>query len=80
MSSGFKFDASQPYQLDAIKSVVALFDGQPKDALPHFGKNTPLGRAGQPTELAPAYVFLTSSESSYVIGETLNVNGGQPSP
>lgn len=55
-------------------------DGQPKDALPHFGKNTPLGRAGQPTELAPAYVFLTSSESSYVIGETLNVNGGQPSP
>ena len=32
MSSGFKFDASQPYQLDAIKSVVDLFDGQPKDA------------------------------------------------
>lgn len=31
-SSGFKFDASQPYQLDAIKSVVDLFDGQPKDA------------------------------------------------
>jgi len=32
MSSGFKFDASQPYQLDAIASVVDLFDGQPKDA------------------------------------------------
>src|SRR5699024_9100881 len=31
-SSGFKFDASQPYQLEAIKSVVDLFDGQPKDA------------------------------------------------
>src|SRR5690625_4587594 len=31
-SSGFKFDASQPYQLDAINSVVDLFDGQPKDA------------------------------------------------
>ena len=59
---------------------LQVSDGQPKDALPHFGKNTPLGRAGQPTELAPAYVFLTSSESSYVIGETLNVNGGQPSP
>ncbi|MHA7179305.1 SDR family oxidoreductase [Arthrobacter sp. MDB2-24] len=54
--------------------------GQPKDALPEFGKSTPLGRAGQPTELAPAYVFLASAESSYVIGETLNVNGGMPSP
>ena len=63
-----------------IWTPLQVSDGQPKDALPHFGKNTPLGRAGQPTELAPAYVFLTSSESSYVIGETLNVNGGQPTP
>ncbi|MFI7483617.1 SDR family oxidoreductase [Kocuria sp. M1R5S2] len=54
--------------------------GQPKEALPEFGTSTPLGRAGQPTELAPAYVFLASPESSYVIGETLNVNGGSPSP
>ncbi|MFD6094624.1 SDR family oxidoreductase [Oerskovia sp. NPDC060338] len=54
--------------------------GQPVDALPDFGKQTPLGRAGQPTELAPAYVFLASSESSYVLGETLNVNGGMPTP
>ena len=36
--------------------------------------------AGQPAELAPAYVFLASAESSYVIGETLNVNGGMPTP
>ena len=63
-----------------IWTPLQVSDGQPKEALPHFGKNTPLGRAGQPTELAPAYVFLTSSESSYVIGETLNVNGGQPTP
>ncbi|WP_413317129.1 SDR family oxidoreductase [Agrococcus sp. 1P02AA] len=54
--------------------------GQPKEALPEFGQSTPLGRAGQPTELAPAYVFLASPESSYVIGETLNVNGGMPTP
>ncbi|KQO03364.1 MULTISPECIES: SDR family oxidoreductase [Arthrobacter] len=54
--------------------------GQPAEALPEFGKSTPLGRAGQPTELAPAYVFLASSEASYVLGETLNVNGGMPSP
>ena len=54
--------------------------GQPAEELPEFGKSTPLGRVGQPTELAPAYVFLASAESSYVIGETLNVNGGMPSP
>ncbi|WP_445337171.1 glucose 1-dehydrogenase [Clavibacter sp. CFBP 8614] len=54
--------------------------GQPADALPEFGEQTPLGRAGQPAELAPAYVFLASNESSYVIGETLNVNGGMPTP
>ena len=63
-----------------IWTPLQVSDGQPKDALPEFGKDTPLGRAGQPTELAPAYVFLTSPESSYVIGETLNVNGGTPSP
>lgn len=63
-----------------IWTPLQVSDGQPKDALPHFGKDTPLGRAGQPTECAPAFVFLTSPESSYVIGETLNVNGGTPSP
>ena len=59
---------------------LQVSDGQPQEALPQFGQSTPLGRAGQPTELAPAYVFLASSESSYVVGETLNVNGGSPSP
>lgn len=63
-----------------IWTPLQVSDGQPKEALPEFGKDTPLGRAGQPTELAPAYVFLTSPESSYVLGETLNVNGGKPSP
>jgi NAD(P)-dependent dehydrogenase (short-subunit alcohol dehydrogenase family) len=55
-------------------------DGQPQEKLPEFGENTPLGRMGQPAELAPAYVFLASAESSYVAGETLNVNGGMPTP
>ncbi|MGB3771581.1 MAG: glucose 1-dehydrogenase [Rhodococcus sp. (in: high G+C Gram-positive bacteria)] len=54
--------------------------GQPTSALPEFGKETPLGRAGQPAELAAAYVYLSSAESSYVVGETLNVNGGMPTP
>lgn len=63
-----------------IWTPLQVSDGQPKEALPEFGKDTPLGRAGQPTELAPAYVFLASSESSFVAGETLNVNGGTPTP
>ena len=63
-----------------IWTVLQPAQGQPVEALPEFGKNTPLGRAGQPTELAPAYVFLTSPESSYVVGSTIHVNGGQTSP
>jgi NAD(P)-dependent dehydrogenase (short-subunit alcohol dehydrogenase family) len=54
--------------------------GQPTEDLPEFGQSTPLGRPGQPAELAPAYVFLASSESSYVSGSTLHVNGGMPTP
>ena len=54
--------------------------GQPPEKLPSFGEQTPLGRAGQPAELAPAYVYLASAESGYVSGETLNVNGGMPTP
>lgn len=63
-----------------IWTVLQPTDGQPAEALPEFGKSTGLGRAGQPTELAPAYVFLASPESSYVVGATLHVNGGQPTP
>lgn len=55
-------------------------DGQPQDAIPAFGEQTPLGRPGQPAELAPAYVFLASQESSYVIGEIIGVTGGQHLP
>ncbi|MBT2596302.1 SDR family oxidoreductase [Arthrobacter sp. ISL-72] len=63
-----------------IWTPLQVSSGQPKEALPEFGKSTPLGRAGQPAELAPAYVFLASAESSFVVGETLNVNGGSPTP
>jgi NAD(P)-dependent dehydrogenase (short-subunit alcohol dehydrogenase family) len=42
-----------------------------------FGTNTPLGRAGQPAELAPLYVFFASQESSYVTGEVLGATGGK---
>lgn len=45
-----------------------------------FGEQTPLGRPGQPAELAPAYVFFASQESSYVTGEVLAVTGGELLP
>jgi NAD(P)-dependent dehydrogenase (short-subunit alcohol dehydrogenase family) len=47
------------------------------DHLPEFGQDTPLGRAGQPAELAPAYVFLASSEASHVSGAVVPVTGGK---
>jgi NAD(P)-dependent dehydrogenase (short-subunit alcohol dehydrogenase family) len=49
----------------------------PKEKVEGFGGQTPMGRAGQPAELAPAYVFFASQESSYVTGEVLGVTGGQ---
>ena len=50
----------------------------PDEQVGSFGDQTPLGRAGQPAELAPAFVFFASQESSYVTGEVLAVTGGQP--
>lgn len=54
--------------------------GQPDEAIPSFGEQAPMGRPGQPAELAPAYVFLASQESSYITGEIIGVTGGQHLP
>ena len=50
----------------------------PAEKASKFGENTPLGRAGQPAELAPIYVFLASQASSYITGEVVGVTGGRP--
>jgi NAD(P)-dependent dehydrogenase (short-subunit alcohol dehydrogenase family) len=55
--------------------VAQSFDAE-KNA--NFGKNSPMERPAQPAELAPAFVFLASQESSYVNGEVLGVTGGKP--
>jgi NAD(P)-dependent dehydrogenase (short-subunit alcohol dehydrogenase family) len=49
----------------------------PPEAVKTFGQNTPLGRAAQPAELAPAYVLLASDEASYITGATIPVTGGR---
>ncbi|PSK89895.1 hypothetical protein CLV30_1433 [Haloactinopolyspora alba] len=52
---------------------------QPPEKIENFGRDTPLGRAGQPAEVAPAFVYLASpTEASYVTGTVLGVTGGKP--
>ena len=53
--------------------IVSTF---PKEKIEKFGKNVPLGRPGQPDEVAPCYVFLASDEASYITGATIFVDGG----
>lgn len=77
ISKGIRVNAVAP---GPVWTPLQVSGGQPTEAIPTFGQETPIGRVGQPAELAPAYVFLACAESSYVIGETLNVNGGMPSP
>lgn len=52
--------------------IVATFD-----KVSDFGQDTPMGRAGQPSEVGPAYVFLASEDSSYITGQIIHVNGGE---
>lgn len=50
--------------------------GPDSDKVRHFGESVPMGRPGQPYELAPAYVFLACDDSSYISGQVIHVNGG----
>ena len=57
-------------------SPLQITGGQPQLAIPQFGQDTPLGRAGQPVELSGTYVLLASEESSYTTGQVFGVTGG----
>ena len=57
-------------------TALQVSGGQPKDKLPEFGSDTPMGRAGQPVEIAPIYVLLASDEASYITGEVYAATGG----
>ena len=50
--------------------------GQPKEKIPEFGKDTPMGRPGQPNEVAPSFLFLACEDSSYMTGQVLHPDGG----
>jgi hypothetical protein len=51
--------------------------GQTQEKVQHFGESSPLGRPGQPVELAPVYVLLASQEASFITGEVYGVTGGE---
>jgi NAD(P)-dependent dehydrogenase (short-subunit alcohol dehydrogenase family) len=55
--------------------IAMSFDGS---EVSKFGEQSPMGRPAQPAELAPAYVFLASDESRYVVGDIIGVTGGTP--
>ena len=63
-----------------VWTPLQVAGGQPTQALEEFGSTAALGRPGQPAEMAPAFVFLASQESSYVSGATLAATGGMPTP
>ncbi len=52
------------------------FGGQKPEDIPEFGKDTPMGRPGQPNEVAPSFLFLACEDSSYMIGQVLHPDGG----
>ena len=76
-SKGIRVNAVAP---GPVWTPLQVAGGQPEEALGEFGSQTPLGRPGQPAEMAPAFVFLASPESSYVSGATIAATGGMPTP
>lgn len=76
-SKGIRVNAVAP---GPIWTPLQPSHGQPQEKLVKFGSDVPLGRPGQPAELAPAYVFLASQESSYITAEVIGVTGGNHLP
>ncbi len=76
-SKGIRVNAVAP---GPIWTVIQPSHGQPSEKVQKFGQGSEIGRAGQPAELAGAYVYLASEDASYVSGTTLPVTGGALTP
>jgi NAD(P)-dependent dehydrogenase (short-subunit alcohol dehydrogenase family) len=61
-------------------TALQVTGGQLPDKLVHFGEDTPLGRPGQPAEIAPVYVLLASPDATYVTGQVYGASGGRGQP
>jgi NAD(P)-dependent dehydrogenase (short-subunit alcohol dehydrogenase family) len=73
VEEGIRVNAVAP---GPIWTPLNPFGGQPPEAIPDFGKDTPMGRPGQPNEVAPSFLFLACEDSSYMSGQVLHPNGG----
>ena len=75
VSKGIRVNAVAP---GPIWTPLNPFGGASPEKLANFGKKTPMGRPGQPWEVAPAYLFLASQDGSYFASQILSPNGGTP--
>jgi NAD(P)-dependent dehydrogenase (short-subunit alcohol dehydrogenase family) len=73
IEQGIRVNAVAP---GPIWTPLNPFGGQPPEAIPDFGKDVPMGRPGQPNEVAPSFLFLACEDSSYMSGQVLHPNGG----
>jgi NAD(P)-dependent dehydrogenase (short-subunit alcohol dehydrogenase family) len=73
VKDGIRVNAVAP---GPIWTPLNPFGGQPKEKIPEFGKDTPMGRPGQPNEVAPSFLFLACEDASYMIGQVLHPDGG----
>jgi NAD(P)-dependent dehydrogenase (short-subunit alcohol dehydrogenase family) len=73
VKDGIRVNAVAP---GPIWTPLNPFGGQPPEAIPEFGKNTPMGRPGQPNEVAPSFLFLACDDASYMTGQVLHPDGG----
>ena len=73
VKQGIRVNAVAP---GPIWTPLNPFGGQPPEKIPEFGKDTPMGRPGQPNEVAPSFLFLACEDSSYMLGQVLHPDGG----
>jgi len=73
IGDGIRVNAVAP---GPIWTPLNPFGGATPEKLEHFGEDTPMGRPGQPNEVAPAFLFLACEDSSYMSGQVLHPNGG----
>jgi NAD(P)-dependent dehydrogenase (short-subunit alcohol dehydrogenase family) len=73
IGDGIRVNAVAP---GPIWTPLNPFGGQPPEKIKDFGKNVPMGRPGQPNEVAPSFLFLACEDSSYMSGQVLHPNGG----
>ncbi|HEY6621394.1 MAG TPA: SDR family oxidoreductase [Steroidobacteraceae bacterium] len=76
-AKGIRVNAVAP---GPIWTPLQVTGGQPPDKLPEFGAKTPMGRAGQPAELAPLYVMLADNRASFTTGQIVGATGGEGGP